>query len=185
MPEDKCEIYFYIGSSADVRTKRIISPFNVGDGIQILNFSETNDAEDSQSERTIVGIETRTTNFILTNTYEGNGISTTKDYLRPLSLIKQTSDLIIDGLEFSKDRPLLSSRISPICYLLSNVSTSSTEIYVNYLVPLFNEYDDFPKSLSKIKIINQQEKAGAISTAIVSGIGSISSIVISFLFKIL
>ena len=179
MPEDKCEIYFYIGSSADVRTKRIISPFNVGDGIQILNFSETNDTEDSQSERTIVGIETRTTNFILTNTYEGNGISTTKDYLRPLSLIKQTSDLIIDGLEFSKDRPLLSSRISPICYLLSNVSTSSTVIYVNYLVPLFNEYDDFPKSLSKIKIINQQEKAGAISTAIVSGIGSISSIVIS------
>jgi hypothetical protein len=176
---DKCEIYFYKGSSVDIKTRRIISQFHIGDGLEIKNYPEINDLFDNQTERTLIGIETGTINILKTNTYQGNGISDVKDYLRPLSLIKQTSDLIIDGIEAPKDRPLFSSRISPISYLINNVSTASTEIFVNYLVPLFNEYDDYPENLSSIKIIDQQEKSGGIATAIVSGIGSISSIVIS------
>jgi len=177
--DDTCQIYFYKGSDSDVKSKKIISPIKIGDNIKISNFPESNNFEDYQTERTIVGIETRTTNIFNTNTYGGDGISNSKDYLRPLDLLKQSSDLIINGIELPKDRPLISSRIYPVCYLINNVSSASTEIFVNYLVPLFNEYDDYPKNLSKIKIIKQQEKSGAIATAIVSGIGSISSIKIN------
>ena len=176
---DKCFIYFFKGSDSSVKNTAVLNSIKIGDNVQILSYPEIRNAEDSEIERTVVGIETNTTNILNTNTYQNNGINDEKDYLRPLSYVKQTSDLIIDGIEHPKDRKTLESRIKPFSYLISNVSSASTEIFVDYAVPLFNEYDDYPEILRSIKIMEQVEKTSGIATAIVSGIGSISSIVIS------
>jgi|694.fasta_scaffold02948_10 hypothetical protein len=176
---DKCYIYFYLGSDFNVANKEILPSITVGDYVRISNYPEVNDNEDFEFERSIVGINTFDTNTLLTNVYENDGISDEKDYLRPLTFRKQTSDLIIDGEEHPKDRKSIESRIRPFSFIINNVGASSTEIFVDYAVPLFNEYDDYPQSLRSIKIIDQSEKLVAIATAIVSGSGSISQIKVS------
>ena len=176
---DKCYIYFYVGSDVNVSNKEVLSSITVGDYVAISNYPEINDNQDFEFERSVIGINTFDTNVLTTNAYENQGISDNKDYLRPLTFRKQTSDLIIDGEEHPKDRKTIESRIRPFSFIINNVGVAATEIFVDYAVPLFNEYDDYPQNLRSIKIIDQSEKAVAIATAVVSGSGSISQIKIS------
>ena len=114
-----------------------------------------------------------------TNNYYGPGNVADSNLLRPVKWCKQTEDKIIDEQIISKDRELYEPLIKPMAYITKSVGIGSTAIYVDNLKPFFDPSNesqvtvDFQK---KVQFIRQEEKIGAAATAVVSGLGTISSI---------
>ena len=101
---------------------------------------------------------------------------------RPVDWCRQTEDMIIDGQIIGKDRELYEPFIIPFAYIIKSVGLGSTAIYVDNARPFFdsqNENDLDTTFQNKINFVTQESKSGAAATAIVSGLGTISSIVIS------
>ena len=72
--------------------------------------------------------------------------------------------------------------INPSAYLIKSVGVGSTAIYVDNLRPIFNPQNENDTDLAfqkKIKFVAQESKTGFTATAVVSGLGTISSISIS------
>lgn len=130
-----CEIYFYRGSSLDVED--IIPPDTIkeGDTVQILE-NKDNPYDIIQFERTVKKIIS--SSELDTFTYYSIGINTTSDLPRPLDWEKQNSDLIINGVLYSKGRPGLKSRNHPTSRIIKNVNLTDTKIYVENAFPLFS-----------------------------------------------
>ena len=66
--------------------------------------------------------------------------------------------------------------------MLKSVGIGSTTIYVDNIRPFFNSQVEDATSLTfqnKVTLVSQDTKTGAAATAIVSGLGTISSISIS------
>ena len=87
--------------------------------------------------------------------------------------------MFVNNTAVTKDRTELEAGIRPTAYILNNVGASSTEVFVDSAVPLFNEVDDFVESKQSVVILDRTVKTGAAATAIVSAGGTITSIVIS------
>ena len=97
-------------------------------------------------------------------------------------LCRQTEDKIIDNKEVGKDRELYEPGINPGAYLIKSVGIGSTTIYVDNIRPFFDSKVEDATSLTfqnKVTLVSQDTKTGAAATAIVSGLGTISSISIS------
>ena len=72
--------------------------------------------------------------------------------------------------------------IQPTAYLIKSVGIGSTVVYVDNLRPFFNsqiENDTVLTFQDKVTFVSQDTKTAAAATAIVSGLGTISSISIS------
>ena len=65
-----------------------------------------------------------------TNPYDGVGITTDETYERSITWSRQLDDKIVDGNEVNKDRPHYEPLIYPTSNIISPVSASSTEAYV-------------------------------------------------------
>ena len=118
IPEDDITILFYRGtaeqdSEVNLKQKLIIEE---GDKIQITQGSGVVE----QDERTVFSLDT--SKKLETNAYLGNGISESVD--RPLSLIKQKEDRIINKSLVSKKRSSIEPRITPTAKIISDVKTS-------------------------------------------------------------
>ena len=175
---DKVRIYFYRGSENDVVDVDILESIKPGDKLILNQFPERGlYGEHQQLPRTVTGITTA--DAVDTNTYIDIGISTSRTVVRPLTWKKQISDVVIDNIGIGKDRPELEAGIRPTAYIISNVSSASTEFFTDIASPLFDETDDIVEAKQKVLIVDPTTITGAAATAVVSGLGTISSVVIS------
>lgn len=175
--DSKCTILFYRGSDLDVEQIDPPKTIKPGDKVQILeNILDPSDR--SQFERVVKKIVS--SDSLDTFTYDSVGISTDQNKERPLLWTKQTEDLIINGVLYSKSRPDLSSRVIPSTKLIKDVLKEDTEIYVTNAFPLFTDVDKINEELRDIQIINNREISPATATAVVSNGSTISNISIGF-----
>ena len=179
---DKSKIIFYKGTGAvDVVFRDIIPPVKIGDTLQIL-ADESRGQESFLDEDVRVVDQINATDLITTDPYYGPGNTADENLTRPVTLCRQTEDKIIDNIEVGKDRELYEPGIQPGAYLLKSVGIGSTTIYVDNIRPFFNSQVEDATSLTfqnKVTLVSQDTKTGAAATAIVSGLGTISSISIS------
>jgi len=179
---DTVNIIFYKGSGdSDVIFRNIIETVKKGDTLQIKSDRSIGQASYLTEEERIVEF-VKSTNTVDTNSYEGPGNTTDITLERPIDWCKQTEDVFINQIGVGKDRELYEPIINPSAYLIKSVGVGSTAIYVDNLRPIFdsrNENDTDLTFQNKIKFVRQEDKSGAAATAVVSGFGTISSVVIS------
>jgi hypothetical protein len=134
-PQDKISIYFYKGSSADISVvTNINETIKKGDIVQVPKFNGSPDIL-SQNKRTVT--DPTFSDKFETNLYSGPGVTET---YRPLNWTKQKVDKNINGEYVSKARDSIESLIFPTAYVIDDVSTTDTQIFVDS-VELF-KYED-------------------------------------------
>jgi len=176
-PGSKCYILFYRGSDLDVEQIDPPKTIKEGDIVQIgENILDPFDRP--QFDRVVKRIIS--SNSIDTFTYDSLGINTDPLKERPLKWRKQTTDLIINGVLYSKSRPDLKSRITPKTKIIKPIGILDNAIYVNNAFPLFTAVDQISEDLKDIEIVENREILPALASAVVSTATSISSINIDF-----
>jgi hypothetical protein len=92
------------------------------------------------------------------------------------------TDLVIDEVSVTKDRVQYEPYIYPVTNIIQDITTSSTEIFVESVKTFFDSADEYIQDGTtetpqrKILIVSQDELVGAAASAIVSVGGSITSI---------
>lgn len=87
--------------------------------------------------------------------------------LRPLTWCRQTEDKIVSGQQITKDRVLYEPLIQPTTNIIQNVSTDSTEIFVESVKTFFDSADEYIQDGTtelpqrKILIITQDSTVAA------------------------
>ena len=180
---DRVRIIFYKGTGDnDVVLTDITESVKVGDELTIGYDSSVGQKSYLQEETRNVNT-IKSTNVVTTNPYYGPGNVSDTNLLRPVVWCRQTEDKIIDEKEVGKDRPLYEPRINPYAYITRSVGVGSTQIYVDNVRPFFDPQNESATSPStfqnKVKFISQDSKVSASATAVVSGLGTISSIEIT------
>jgi len=164
---DDVAIFFYKGTdSADSKlTTGIKSFLEVGDKIQVSGIG------------TIFGQRKRTTKYfhssteIETNPYTKLGIN--EDTYRPLSIIRQKNDIVVDKLLVSKKRIELEPRVIPTAKIISDIDVGDTSYFVDD-AHLFDYETDSPQFNAIIS--TEVNPVSAAITAIVSNTGTISAL---------
>ena len=177
---DTCKIIFYRGTGGvDTIDVDVLETIKVGDNVRLNSDISTL----KQDERVVNQIIS--SDVIETNVYPGPGITNDETLLRPVIWCRQTEDKIINGKEVAKDRVLYEPVINPTSNIIENVSTASTQIFVESVKTFFDSNDEYlqdgtsERPQKKIIIISQDELVSAAATAVVSVAGTISSIEIS------
>ena len=167
---DNIALFFYKGTNGvDITYTDVVETIKTGDEVQVLKDPKNKILD--QDVRTVLGITTSDT--IETNLYYDVGIN--EDFDRPLTWRKQKRDKTIDGQIVYKSRPSIEPLIFPESKIISGLTTTSDELFVDNL-NLFNYELDSPLSVNALIIDNSQTLAGASLTAVVSAGGTISSI---------
>lgn len=179
---DTCKIIFYKGSgSIDVIERNILETVKIGDNLTIGYDSSLGQTELLQENERVVS-SIKSTDLVETLPYYGPGLVSNSNLLRPVTWCRQTEDKIINEKEVGKDRELYEASIYPSSYLINSIGIGSTFVFVDSIRPFFNPINENDISLNfqkDIVIISQDTKVSASATAIVSGLGTISSVVIS------
>ena len=168
--DDIIDIFFYKGTDGidcAVKTgqKTIIEP---GDEIQILR-NPSNSATIDQDKRTVLSLDT--SKKLETNIYSGKGIDEINP--KPINLIRQKVDKIINQNFSSKKRVNLEPLIFPTCKIIKDFSTSSTEFYVDN-AELF-AYDGASKTFGGLIVSgNISEQASATATILNGEVDSVT-----------
>jgi hypothetical protein len=174
--DSKCTILFYKGSDLDIEQIDPPKTIKPGDTIQITeNILDLEDR--SQFERVVKRIVS--SDSLDTFTYDSIGINTDQTKERPLVWIKQTSDLIINGVLYSKSRPDLSSKIIPSTKLIKNVSEDDSQFYVTNSFPLFTEVDNLIEELRDVQIVDNRVISTGLATAVISAGSTINGVTIN------
>jgi len=183
---DSIQIIFYKGTgSQDVVERRVLETVKPGDDLQIGHL----ESQDFWLEEAVrVPISVDSTDRVSTPPYYGPGNTADPLLERPIKWTRQTEDKIINQIGVGKDREIYEPVINPYSPLIKSVGIGSTIIYVENARPYFDPYnevddsspeaDDF-KFQKKVKFISQEIRTGAAATAIVSGLGTISSVAIT------
>ena len=167
---DNVALFFYKGTNnVDIEYTDIVETIKTGDELQILK--DHNNKILDQENRTVLGITT--SDVVETNLYFDVGIN--DDFDRPVIWTKQKRGKTINGDIVYKSRPSIEPLIFPQSKIISGLTTTSTELFVDNL-NLFNYELDSPLSVNALIVDNSQTLAGASLTAVVSAGGTISSI---------
>lgn len=180
----KSKILFYAGTD-DVDTKfvDIFETVKVGDTLRL----DSDDINLKENRRIVNEIITSDT--VKTNTYSGRGLSNSESLERNVIWCKQRNDIFLSAVGFgqstnnfviSKARESYEPVINPTSYLIKDVSTTDTEIFVDNLKTIFDNYDEIGDVIDggtkTIKILSQDSLISCAATATVSIAGTISSI---------
>ena len=152
-------IYFYSGSSSDYDEVDVDQTVKPGDKLRL----QTQGLFSSQDPRIIYQLIAADT--VQTETYTGVGINTDNSFLRPVEWTKQTSDLIIDGVNFSKVRNSLEPLYFPTTNIIQSVVPTDTTIHVEDAWS-FSQVDNLGQSINNIQVV------GLGTTAVVETINS-------------
>ena len=182
-PGDTAKIIFYKGSGddQDVIFKEVIETVKKGDTLRLGYHPDLGQTSDLQEDLRIVS-SVNSTDVVRTLPYFGPGNTQDETLERPVIWCRQTEDKLVDENIVSKDRELYEPQIQPYAHIIKSVGIGSTNVYVDRLRPIFNGSNESSISLlhqNKVKFIPQEERVGASATAVVSGLGTISSLVIS------
>ena len=179
---DKSKILFYKGTGGlDVVFKDVLETIKKGDKLTV-GYDPSKGQKSSLQEDPRIVTSIDATDLVTTNPYFGPGNTTDETLMRPVVWCRQTEDEIVDGKEVGKDRSLYEPSIYPSGYIIKNVGIGSTAIWVDNLRPFFdpeNENDTDVSFQNSITLYDQDKVVGASATAVVSGVGTISSIVLS------
>ena len=183
---DSIQIIFYKGTgSQDVVERRVLETVKPGDELQIGHL-ESQDFWLTESIRVPLSLDS--TDRVSTPPYYGPGNTADPNLERPIKWTRQTEDKIINQIGVGKDREIYEPVINPYSPIIKSVGIGSTVIYVENVRPYFDPYDEVDDATpevsdfnfqKKVRFISQEIKAGAAGTAIVSGLGTISSVAIS------
>ena len=164
-PEDDITILFYKGTAGDdsvvnLKQKIIIEE---GDEVQIQKSSSV----PKQDKRTVLSLNT--SKKLETNVYLGRGINSTEN--RPLNLIKQKEDKVINKSIISKKRISIEPRITPISKIIGDLNTTDNFIFVDN-TNMFN-YEEETTPTFSLSIFKKDQfnsiSAGATSTISIGG----------------
>ena len=183
-PEDDVDIFFYRGTrGVDSKLETINEDIGIGDEIQIMrdpNFVLTRD----QNPRTIFDI--RESDLVETNIYIGPGISTEGDAQlsqfitneKFVDIIPQKSDIIINGEEISRSRNRIASKVYPTSRLISDLSPSDSQIFVDEAQSFDYEENELSINIPEFDLIILEgvDKTPAQLQVVVSSASTISSI---------
>jgi hypothetical protein len=174
---DTSKLLFYRGTGdIDTIFVDVLETVKPGDTLQI----NSDDSLYKQSKRSVNEIVS--SDIVRTNVYSGTGISNDVNLLRPVTWCKQMTDLVIDEVSVTKDRVQYEPYIYPVTNIIQDITTSSTEIFVESVKTFFDSADEYIQDGTtetpqrKILIVSQDELVGAAASAIVSVGGSITSI---------
>ena len=185
---DTVEIIFYKGTGGlDVVERKVIETVKPGDDLTIGRLV-TQDNYLQETPRVPISVDS--TDRVSTPPYNGPGNSSDSTLERPVTWCRQTEDKIINEKGVGKDREIYEPVINPCSHIIKSVGIGSTIIYVQNVRPYFDPQDEvnqLPNLLTdsdftfqkKVKFDSQEDKIGAAGTAIVSGLGTISSVAIS------
>jgi len=172
--EDTVRILFYQGTGAvDTKFVDILEEVKRGDDLDIYDEN----LEFDEDKRLVVKVNA--TDSVDTNVYAGPGINQDETYVRSVTWSKQTEDKFIDGVSVSKSRPLYEPLIFPSTNLIQPVGLGSTVAFVENVRTFFDNAKENTTENTSIRIISQDSIVSASATAVVSGLGTISSIQIS------
>ena len=174
---DTCKILMYTGTqSIDVIEVNVLESIKKGDKVQLYS---NDDVTLTQTDRVVIDIQS--SDSVITNSYAGQGVSPTELLERPLNWIKQTEDLIIDGVEIGKSREYYEPNVHNQCVIISPVGIGSTIIYVSSVKSVFDDSREGidPSKTKIVEIIDTGNVAIATAKANVSFSGTISSLTLS------
>ena len=170
--DDKVDIFFYRGSrGTDSVSVNTVETVKQGD-ILTLKKRDNDPNTLNQDPRTIYNITT--SDKVETNLYTGLGISTVS---RPISWTKQKVDKNIAGEAVSKARDSIEPLVYPTGRIISDLSTSGTEIFVDN-GRLFDYEVGSPISIDALLVNTSGDPVAAAITATVSVAGTISALTI-------
>ena len=179
---DSVSIMFYKGTGdTDVIFRNIIETVKKGDTLQIKHDASIGQSSSLDEDERVVDL-IKSTNIVQTNSYSGPGNTKDVTLERPVVWCRQTEDIFIDQIAIGKNRELYEPVINPSAYITKSVGVGSTAIYVDSLRPTFDSQNENDTDLAfqkKIKFIAQDSKVSAAATAVVTGLGTISTISIS------
>jgi hypothetical protein len=171
--EDTSNILFYRGTpNIDIRLVDLIEEVKEGDTAKI----HSNLISQKQNVRQIE--EIISTDIALTNPYSGPGLLRDETIEVPVNICRQTEDIVINGKNISKARSVYEPIINPVTNIIQNVSTSSTDVFVENIKTFFDNNLENINSIdsSQIEIISQDCFEVGIVSAIVSVAGSITGV---------
>ena len=178
---DTIDILFYKGSGdgIDVIFRDVIETVKKGDTLQISHDPTIGQPSRFSEEERVVTL-VPTIDVAETNIYNGPGNVADPTYERPVKWCKQTEDKFINGIGVGKDRELYEPVVIPTAYLIKSVGVGSTAVYVDNVKTLFDPYqEDLGVNNLKVNFISSSDAVGASATAVVSGLGSVTSIELS------
>ena len=168
LEEDDVTILFYKGTSGEDSIVNLAETLTIepGDEVQISGIGTIKD----QEKRTVFNLDT--SKKLETNIYLGKGLN--ESVFRPISLIKQKEDKVINKVLVSKKRRSLEPRITPVAKVISDLSVSDTTLFVDS-TDIFNyEGDSDPSLAFTLSKRNQIDFTTAKATAIVSTAGTVT-----------
>ena len=170
--DDKVDVFFYRGTrDVDSTSVNTVETVKKGD-ILTLNQNDNFSNTISQDPRTIYNITT--SDKVETNLYTGLGISTIS---RPISWTKQKVDKEIAGEFVSKARDSIEPLVFPTARIISDLSTSGTEIFLDN-GKLFDYEKASSISIDGLIVNTSGDPVAAAITATVSAAGTISALTI-------
>jgi hypothetical protein len=176
---DTSKILFYRGTpNVDVIDVDILETVKIGDDLTIGYDPSLGQSPTLQEEARIV-TSINSIDIVNTNPYFGPGNTEDENLERPVKWCRQTEDKIINEQEVAKDRDLYNAVINPTSYLIQPVGVGSTIVYVDNIIPFFNQINENNVTRAfqnSVTFISQESKVGASATAIVSIAGTITSI---------
>ena len=132
--EDKVAIFFYKGTDLEdaVVSTGMTVIVETGDRVQVSGVATGFDNSGNlgvlqQDERIVKYLNTSTS--LETNIYTGDGID--EDLFRPINLLKQKEDRIIDSTLVTKKRVSLEPIILPSAKIIGDFTTSDNSFYVD------------------------------------------------------
>ena len=145
------QILFYRGTDADVIDVEAVETILKGDIVTIESPSKDRSLL-KQDPRIIREVVSRDT--LQTTIYKGQGITASKDILRPVTWRKQEDDKFVDGVKVSKARGLYVGRVQPATRLIAGVGTTSTVMYGQSGIIGFTKTEDPNITEFDIKIVD-------------------------------
>ena len=172
---DNISVFFYRGTrGTDSISVNVNETIKEGDNV-LLN---KNNEVVSQTERTIFTITA--SDKLETDIYSGLGISETS--YRPFSWTKQKVDKNIGGESVYKSRDSIESMIYPTAKIIGDLSTFSSEVFVDNAQFFNYEENESAIVISDVDAIIVQGSADPVAaaiTAVVSAAGTVSALTIS------
>ena len=172
-PSANVALYFYKGTDGvdSFVSTGTTSIFELGDQVQIIGNSQLG----GQDRRRIKSLDTESS--LETVIYTGSGIDTTGTINRPIKLLKQKEDIIIDNILISKKRKNLEPIVLPTAKIISDVTTSDSVLYLDN-AELF-DYEKIPAGSNLVfgnAIVSGKPVETAEISAVVSAAGTIQSL---------
>ena len=145
------QVLFYKGTDSDVIISKAVETILKGDIVTVGSPPKDRSILE-QDPRVIREVVSRDT--LQTTIYKGQGITASKNPLRPVMWRLQEADKVVDGVKISKARGLYVGRVQPTTRIISGVGTTSTVMYGQSGIIGFTKTEDPNISEFAVKVLD-------------------------------